>query len=126
MLAIGQQGCQSPHRAIVTFEAPAVSPGGPKPVIDMQSGLPIDFPAAVPIVQRHCPERPGLLSRHTALMVKQTLYGKVSPPATFFPDGHRFVRPDGTTSQATRVRFAGPLCDISRSLRTMATALGGW
>jgi hypothetical protein len=126
VLAIGQQGCHSPHRANVTFEAPAVSPGGPKPVNDMQAGLPIDFPASVLVVQRHCPHWPGLLSRATALMVKQTVYGNVLRPATFFCDGHRLVRPDGTASQATRVQFAGPLCDISRSLRTMATALGGW
>lgn len=129
MLAIGQQGCHTSHRANVTFEAPAVSPGGPKPVIDMQSGLPIDFPASVLVVQRLCPDRPSLLSLGTALMVKQTVHGNVLRLVTFFtpvPDRHRLVRPDGTASQATRVQFVRLLCDISSALRTMATALGGW
>ncbi len=73
LLAIGQQGCQSPHRAIVTFEAPAVSPGGPKPVIDMQSGLPIDFPAAGT-------HRPTSLSRATGPPEPpHSAYGKADP-----------------------------------------------
>ena len=62
-------------------------------------------------------------------MVKQTVDGDVFRPATFFtpvPDRHLLVRPDGTVSQATRVQFVRPLCDISRALRTMAAALGGW
>ena len=95
MRAIEQQGCSSPHRANVTFEAMAVSSGGSKTVNSMLARLPTDFPAS----------------------------------ATFFtpiPDRHPLASPDGTVSQATRVRFVRPLCDLSRTLRTMAVALGGW
>jgi hypothetical protein len=126
VLAIGQQGGHSPHRAIVTFEALAVSPGGAKRPNEMLARLPIDFPASVLLVQRPCPDRPSLLSRRTVLMVKQTVHGNALRLAKFFPERHRLVRPDGTASQATRVQFARPLCDISSALRTMATALGGW
>ena len=119
MLVIGQQRCHSPHRANATFEALAVSPGGPKHPNDMLARLPIDFLASVLVVQRLCPDRTGLLS-------KLAVYGNVLRPATFFPDEHRLGRPDGTASQATRVQFVPPLCDISRSLRKMATALERW
>jgi hypothetical protein len=124
--AIGQQWCHSPHRANVTFDALAVSPGGPKHPNDMLARLPIDFPASVLVVQRLCPDRPGLVSRRTALMVKQTVYGNLLRPATFFPDGHQLVRPDETASQASGAQFVRQFRNISRSLRTMATSLGGW
>jgi hypothetical protein len=91
---------------------------------DMLARLPIDFPASVLVNQRLWPNRPSVLSRRTALMIKQTVYGNVLRPATFFPDC-RLVRPDATASQAPRVQFVRLLCDISRALRTMATALGG-
>jgi hypothetical protein len=87
-----------------------VSPGGPKALNAMLAGLPTDSPASVLVVPRLCPDRPSL-------------------PATFstpVADRHLLVRPDATVSQAKRVRFVRPLCDISRALRTMAAALGGW
>jgi hypothetical protein len=95
--AIEQQWRSSPHCANVTFEAMVVVfPGGPRALNDMPTGLPTDFPASVLVVQRLCPDR------------------------------HLLVRPDATASQATRVQFLRPLCDISRALRTMAATLGGW
>jgi hypothetical protein len=119
VLAIGQQRWHSPHRANATFEALAVSTGGPKHPNEMLTRLPIDFLASVLAVQRLCPDRTGLLSR-------QAVYGNVLRQATFFAGGHGLGRPDGTASQATRVQFVPPLCDISRSQRKMATALEGW
>ena len=131
MTAIEQQGCSSPHRANVTFEA--VSPGGPKAPNEMVARLPTDFPASVLVVQRRCPDRPSLpaaiLSCHAAHTVKQTVDRDVLRPATFFtpvPDRHLLVRPDATVSQATRVQFERPLYDFAFALRTMAGALGGW
>jgi two-component system chemotaxis response regulator CheB len=131
--AIEQQGRSSPHRANVTFEVAAVSPGGPKAQNNILAGLPTDFPASVLVVSRLCPDPPSLpaaiLSRHTALMVKQTVDGDALRPATFFtpvPNRHLLVRPDETVALATRVQFVRPLCDISRALRTMAAAWGGW
>ena len=134
MTAIEQQGCSSPHRANVTFEAMAVSPGCPKTRNHRLAGLPTDFPASVLVVPRLCPDRPSLPAPmricRTALLVKQTVDGDVLRPATCFtpvPDRHLRARPDGTVSRrATRVQFVRPLCDISRVLRTMAAALGGW
>ncbi len=96
------------------------------------AGLLTDSPASV-LVQRLCPDQPsllaGILSRRTALMVKQTINGNVLRPAAVFtpvPDRHRLVRPDGTVSQATRVPFVRPLSDFALALRTLAGWLEGW
>jgi two-component system chemotaxis response regulator CheB len=129
--AIEQQRCSSPHRANVTFKAMvvAVFPGGPKALND----IPTDFPASVLVVQRLAPDRPSLpaatLSCRTALTVKQTVERDAFRPATFFtpvPELHLLVRPAATMSQATRIQFLRPLCDIPRALRPMAATLGGW
>ena len=133
MTAIEQQPCSLPHRANVTFEAVAVSPGGPKALNHMLAGLPTDFLPSVLVVPRLCPGRASLSapirSCPTALIVKQTVDGGALRPAICFapvPDRHLLARPDGTVSPATRVHFVPPLCDISRALRTIAAALGGW
>jgi hypothetical protein len=96
--AIEQQWCSSPHRANVTSDAVAMAvfPAGPKALNTMRAGLPTDFPASVLVVPRLCLDR------------------------------HLLARPDATVSQATRVQFVRPLCDISRALWTVAATLGGW
>jgi len=111
----------------------AASPGGPKALNCILAGLPTDFPASVLVVQGLCPDEPSLLadilSRLTALMVKQTADGDVLRPANVFtpvPDRHLLVRPDGTVFQAPRVQFGRPLYDFAFALRTLAGALGGW
>jgi two-component system chemotaxis response regulator CheB len=104
MTATEQRWCRSRHRPNIAFDVVALeaSPGGPK------AGLPTDFPASVLVVQRLCPDQPSLLadilSRRTALMVKQTVNGNVLRPATVFtpvPDRHLLVRPTRAVSHAT-------------------------
>jgi two-component system chemotaxis response regulator CheB len=104
----------------------------PKVLKCILAGLPTDFPPSV-VVQRLCPDQPSLLadilSRLTALMVKQTEGGHLLRPANVFTPGldrHLRVRPDGTVSQAPRVQYVGPLYDFACALRTLAGALRGW
>ena len=132
MNATEQQWGPSRHRPNIAFDVLA-SPGGPEALDGILPGLPTDFPASVLVVQLPCPDQPGLLadnrSRHTVLMVKQTGYGDVLHPSNGFthvPDRHRLVRPDGTVSQAPRVRFVCLLYDFAFALRTLAGVLGGW
>ena len=130
-----EQQRESWHRPNSAFDviALAASAGGLKARSYLLAGLPTDFPASVLVVQRLCPDHPSLLadilSRRTALMVKQTMNGDVLRPATVFtpiPDRYPLVRPDRTGSQATRVQFVRPLSDSAFALRTLAGRLGEW
>jgi chemotaxis response regulator CheB len=125
-----QQRGRFRHRPNSAFDVMTLvaSAGGQKARIYLLALLPSDFPASVLVVQLLYPDQPSLtgdiLSRRTALMVKQTMHGQV--PLTPVPDRHPLVRPDGTVSQATRVRFVRPLSDRAFALRTLVGRLGGW
>ena len=107
----------------------AASVGGLKAPSYILAGLPADFPASVLVIQRHCPYQPtrlaDILSRRTALRVKQTMDGDVQRPATVF-DRRPLVRPDGAVSRATRMQCVRPLSDFAFALRMLAGRLGGW
>jgi chemotaxis response regulator CheB len=119
---VKQRG-RSQHRPNIAFDVVAVvaSPGGPKALNCILAGLPTDFTASVLVVQRLClDQQPRLLadilSRHTALMVTQTVKEDLLRPANVFTsvsDRHLQIRPDGTVSQAPRVQFVRPLYDFA-------------
>lgn len=99
----------------------AASAGGLKALSEALSALPPDFPAAIVVVQhldpRHRSLMAEILSRRTALAVKQAEHGDALCPGTVWiapPDNHLLVNPDGTLSlsRSELVHFVRPSADL--------------
>ncbi|MEH2466576.1 chemotaxis protein CheB [Nostoc sp.] len=99
----------------------AASAGGVTALIKVLSTLPAEFTAAIAIVQHLAPQYPSLmaeiLSRHTAINVKQAEEGDILTPGTAYiaaPDHHLLVNDDGTLSlsQSEPVRYLRPSADL--------------
>ena len=103
------------------FVALAASLGGLRALSQILSALPWDFPAAITVVQHLPPQYPSLmadiLSRRTALTVKQASAGDQLRPGTVYiapPNKHLLVNPDGTLflSNLEKVNFSRPSADV--------------
>src|SRR5438105_3151036 len=101
--------------------AVASSAGGVMALSRMLPALPVDFPAAVVVVQhldpRHRSLMAEILSRRTALPVKQAEEGDPLRPGTIAiapPNKHLLVNPDGTLSLSSSelVHFVRPSADL--------------
>src|SRR5262245_26218371 len=101
--------------------AVAASAGGLNALSQLLAGLPGDFPAAVAVVQhldpRHRSLMADILSRRTALQVKQAEEGDELSPGTVYiapPNKHLLVNPEGTVSltQSELVHFVRPSADL--------------
>ena len=119
----------------------AASLGGVRALSQILEPLPPDFPAAITVVQHLEPQRRSLLadilSRRTALTVKQAESGDQLRPGTVYiapPNKHLLVNPDGTLSlsQSEQVHFARPSADrlfesvaVSFKERAIAVILTG-
>jgi two-component system chemotaxis response regulator CheB len=99
----------------------AASAGGLRALSEVLGGLPAGFPAAVVVVQhldrRHRSLMAHILSRRTALHVKQAEEGDhVSSGNVYIapPDRHLLVNPDGTLSlsHSELVHFVRPSADL--------------
>lgn len=99
----------------------AASAGGLTALSLVLAGLPAEFPAAVAIVQhldpRHRSLMADILSRRTALRVKQAEEGDRLAPSTVYiapPNRHLLVNPDGSLalSQTELVHFVRPSADL--------------
>jgi len=111
-----------PHpRAAFDVVAIAASAGGLRALTTLLSGLTEDFPASIVVVQhldpRHRSLMADILSRHSALPVKQAEDGDcVRPSAVFIapPDRHLLVNADGTLSlsRTELVHFVRPSADL--------------
>lgn len=99
----------------------AASAGGLAAIRKVLSPLPVDFPAAVVIVQHMGPSHESLmadiLSSYTEMNVKQAEEGDILRPSTVYtakPDRHLLVKPDGTISLSSSefVNFVRPSADL--------------
>ncbi len=112
-----------PHFNNAAFDivAIAASAGGLTAIVKVLSTLKAEFPAAIAIVQHLAPEHPSfmaeILSRRTALTVKQAEEGDYLTPGTAYvapPNRHLLVNGDGTLSlsQSELVHFLRPSADL--------------
>jgi two-component system chemotaxis response regulator CheB len=108
-------------QAAFAVAALAASAGGLAALSHILTALPADFPAAVVVVQhldpRHRSLMANILSRRTALHVKEAEEGDRLCPATVYiapPNRHLLVNPDGTLSlsQSELVYFVRPSADL--------------
>jgi two-component system chemotaxis response regulator CheB len=99
----------------------AASAGGLAAIGKILSVLPAEFPAAIVIVQhldpRHRSLMAEILSRRTALKVKQAEEGDILSPSIVYiakPNHHLLVNSDGTLSlsQSEQVHFVRPSADL--------------
>ena len=106
------------------------SAGGLKALSQILSALPADFPCAITVVQhlspQHSSQLADILSRRTALAVKQAETGDVLYPGKVYiapPDHHLLVNSDGTLSlsHTELVHFVRPSADLL--LESMAASL---
>jgi two-component system, chemotaxis family, protein-glutamate methylesterase/glutaminase len=108
-----------PHFTNAFFDvvALAASAGGLTALTNVLSALPAEFPAAIAIVQhldpRHRSLMADILSRHTALEVKQAEEGDCLASGVVYiapPNRHLLVNGDGTLSltQSELVHFLRP------------------
>lgn len=97
------------------------SAGGLQALGEVLSGLNVDFPAAITIVQHLARQYPSqlahILNRRTDLNVKQAESGDVLTPGWVYiapPDQHLLVNPDQTLSlsHAKLVNFLRPSADL--------------
>jgi two-component system chemotaxis response regulator CheB len=98
----------------------AASRGGLKAISQILSALPAQFPAAIIVVQHLSPDYPSylaeILTRRTALGVKQAEEGDVLRPGTVYiavPRKHLLVNPNGilSLSDTPKVNFVRPAAD---------------
>ena len=98
----------------------AASAGGLHAFMEVVSGLPIDFPAAVVIVQHLAPKResllPEIIQRYTTLPVRHAVEGEIIEPGvvyTALPDYHMLIDADGRLrlNQEAPVNFSRPAID---------------
>jgi two-component system chemotaxis response regulator CheB len=99
----------------------AASAGGLKALSQVLTALPSDFPASIVVVQhldpRHRSLMADILSRRTALQVKQAEEGNRLTAGTAYiapPNRHLLVNPDSTLSlsQSELVHFVRPSADL--------------
>jgi two-component system chemotaxis response regulator CheB len=99
----------------------AASAGGLTALIEVLSNLPVDFRAAIVVVQHLDPRHPSLmaeiLGRRTPLKVIQAKEGDELTPGTVYiapPNNHLLVNSDGTASlsQSEMVHFLRPSADL--------------
>ena len=99
----------------------ATSAGGLNALTQILVTLPVDFPAAITIVQHLDPHHRSLLApilnRCTRLLVKQAETGEYLQAGTVYiapPNWHLLVKPDGTLTltQTERVNFTRPAADV--------------
>lgn len=117
------------------------SAGGLNAISEVLSGLPADFPAAITVVQHLARQYrsylPDILSRYTALKVKQAEEGEALLPGMVYiapADQHLLVNLDQTLtlSHAQLVNFVRPSADLlfesvaaTYKLRAIAVVLTG-
>jgi two-component system, chemotaxis family, protein-glutamate methylesterase/glutaminase len=110
------------RRATPQFDVVAIgaSAGGVEALHIVVEALPVDFPAAVLVVQhmdpRHRSMLAGLLARRSRLRVKQATHGEVIEAGTVYiaqPDAHLVVR-DGRLllTDTKHVHFSRPSIDL--------------
>jgi two-component system chemotaxis response regulator CheB len=111
----------APVAAAFDVVAVAASAGGLQALSGLFSALPADFPAALVVVQhldpRHRSLIAAILSRRTALEVKEAEEGDALRPGTVYiapPNKHLLVNPDGTLAlaQSELVHFVRPSADL--------------
>ncbi len=99
----------------------AASAGGLNAITHVLADLPAGFPAAILVVQhldpRHRSLMADILSRRTALKVKEAQEGDRVEPGTAYiapPNRHLLVNPDNTLSlsQSELVHFVRPSADL--------------
>ncbi len=114
---------EKPSPPLPAFDVVAIaaSAGGLTAINKVLSSLPAEFPATIVVVQhldpRHRSLMAEILSRRTALRVKQAEEGETIHPATVYiapPDRHLLVNGDGTLSlsQSELVHFVRPSADL--------------
>ncbi len=117
----GETSTISFPNAAYDLVAMASSAGGLAALSTVLGALPSDFPAALVVVQhldpRHRSLMAEILSRRTALKVKQAEEGDQLRPGTVYiapPNRHLLVNPDGTVSlsQSQLVHFLRPSADL--------------
>jgi two-component system, chemotaxis family, protein-glutamate methylesterase/glutaminase len=105
----------------------ATSAGGLQALSQVLTHLPVDFPAAIVIVQHLLPRAqnllPGILARRTRLAVRAAVAGAL-------PDWHLLIAADGTIklAQTEKVHFTRPAADclfqsLAQSCRCRAIAV---
>jgi two-component system chemotaxis response regulator CheB len=127
----------------MTFDivALAASAGGLNALSEVLSGLPEHFPASVVVVQHLAPKHRSMmadiLSRRTALTVKQAENGELLQPGVVYiapPDYHLLINENYTLSlsQSELVNFVRPSADLlfnsvadSYGERAIAVVLSG-
>jgi two-component system, chemotaxis family, protein-glutamate methylesterase/glutaminase len=99
----------------------AASAGGLAALSVLLEEMPVDFPAAIVIVQhldpRHRSLMADILTRRTKLPVKQAEQGELLKPSTVYiapPNNHLLVNGDGSLSltQTELVHFVRPSADL--------------
>lgn len=117
------------------------SAGGQKPMLQILSALPTNFPAAIVVVQHINPAYSSclaqILSYHTALRVEQAKSGDILCPGrvyTYVPDRHIVVGANGRLSllKERKMNFVRPSVDrlfmsvgVNYGLRAIAVILSG-
>lgn len=128
---------QPPLLPTFPIVAIAASAGGLQAISRVLSPLPVNFPAAVVVVQHLSPERRSLmaeiLSSRTALTVKQAEEADQLRPGTVYiapPNKHLIVNENGSLSlsDSERVHFVRPSADrlfesLAASCRSRAIAV---
>lgn len=142
-------GLQQSHRILSHFPnvaynivAIGASAGGQKPIIQILSALPADFPAAIVVVQHMNPVYPSrlaqILKHHTALRVDMAKSGDILRPGrvyTYVPDRHIVVGANGKLSllEERKMNFVRPSVDklfmsvgLNCGMRAIAVVLSGF
>ena len=119
---VNDRHSRSSKRAAPQFDVVAIgaSAGGVEALHVVVETLPVDFPAAVLIVQhmdpRHRSMLAGLLARRCRLRVKQATNGEPVQPGTVYiaqPDAHLLVREGRLVLTDTKlVHFSRPSIDL--------------
>ncbi|MEH2183058.1 chemotaxis protein CheB [Nostoc sp.] len=120
-------GLQKSHRILSHFPniaynivAIGASTGGQKPIIQILSALPVDFPAAIIVVQHMNPlyhsRLAHILRGYTALPVEQAKSGQIMRPGTvytYLQDRHLVVDANGSLSllESPKINFVRPSVD---------------
>ncbi|HEV8096879.1 MAG TPA: chemotaxis protein CheB [Burkholderiales bacterium] len=118
-----QHESEERRRSDAAFEivALAASAGGLHALSQVLAAIPKDFPAAIVVVQhldpRHRSLMADILSKRTALSVKQAQEGDVLVPGAAYiapPNRHLLVHSDGrlSLSQTELVHFVRPSADL--------------
>jgi two-component system chemotaxis response regulator CheB len=121
MPATGTRGTTAPGQIPCWIIVVAASLGGLKAVRELTSGLPVEIPAAVVIVQHLTPTAPShlaeILGTSTALPVKSAEEGEMLRPGTIYiapPGRHILISRAGRVefSDADPVQFVRPAASL--------------